>query len=71
MTSISVRVMHDEHQALAAVLRSMSMMLAEARRLQALPDFAVLRAMLFYIDEFPQQLHHARESELLFPRLRE
>jgi hemerythrin-like domain-containing protein len=71
MTSISVRVMHDEHQALAAVLRSMSMMLTEARRLQALPDFAVLRAMLFYIDEFPQQLHHARESELLFPRLRE
>ena len=71
MTSTRLRVMHDEHQALAAVLRSMTMMLAEARRLQVLPDFGVLRAMLFYIDEFPERLHHAKESELVFPRLRE
>lgn len=70
MTPTSLRVMHDEHQALAAVLRSMTMMLAEAKRLQVLPDFGVLRAMLFYIDEFPERLHHAKESELVFPRLR-
>jgi hemerythrin-like domain-containing protein len=30
----------------------------------------VLRAMLFYVDEFPEQLHHTKESELLFPKLR-
>jgi hypothetical protein len=33
----------------------------------ALPPFDVLRAMLFYIDEFPERLHHTKESELLFP----
>lgn len=71
MQSTSLRVLRAEHQVLAAVLRSMSMMLAEARRLETLPDFAVLRAMLFYIDEFPERLHHAKESEVLFPRLRE
>lgn len=33
--------------------------------------FDVMRAMLFYIDEFPERLHHPKESELLFPLLRE
>ena len=36
-----------------------------------LPDFALLRAMLFYVDEFPERLHHRKEDELLFPRVRE
>jgi hypothetical protein len=31
--------------------------------------FDVLRAMLFYIDEFPERLHHPKESDLLFPKL--
>lgn len=63
-------VIRDEHQALATVLRTLSMMLAQARRDQAQPDFAVLRAMLFYIDEFPERLHHTKESLLLFPKVR-
>ena len=28
-----------------------------------------MRAMLFYIDEFPERLHHPKESNLLFPKL--
>jgi hemerythrin-like domain-containing protein len=47
----------------------MSMLLAHARRNGALPDFDLLRAMLFYIDEFPERLHHPKETQLLFPRL--
>jgi hemerythrin-like domain-containing protein len=70
MRHITLDVIHDEHQALSAMLRSMSMLLAQARRDAALPDFEVLRAMLFYVDEFPERLHHTKESELLFPRLR-
>jgi hemerythrin-like domain-containing protein len=31
--------------------------------------FDVVRAMLFYIDEFPERLHHPKESNLLFPRV--
>ncbi|CAN5738095.1 hypothetical protein BH11PSE7_BH11PSE7_07780 [soil metagenome] len=31
--------------------------------------FDVLRAMLFYIDEFPEKRHHPKESNLLFPRI--
>ena len=65
----ALQIIRDEHQALAAMLRSMSMLLAQARRRSALPDFEVLRAMLFYIDEFPERLHHPKETQLLFPRL--
>jgi hemerythrin-like domain-containing protein len=27
--------------------------------------------MLFYVDEFPERLHHTKESQLLFPKLRQ
>jgi len=64
-------VIHEEHQALAAMLRSMSLLVAQAHREGHAPDFGVLRAMLFYVDEYPERLHHPKESELLFPRVRE
>ena len=70
MRHLALTVIHDEHQALAAMLRSMSLLVAQAHREQHPPDFGVLRAMLFYVDEFPEKRHHPKESALLFPRLR-
>ncbi|WP_418316972.1 hemerythrin domain-containing protein [Piscinibacter sakaiensis] len=71
MAATLIRILKDEHQALAAMLRSMLLMLSSARNHGRLPDFAALRAMIFYVDEFPEQRHHRKESELLFPKLRE
>lgn len=62
-------VIRDEHQALAAMLRSLSMLVQHARRHGSEPPFELLRAMLFYIDEFPERLHHPKESDLLFPKV--
>ena len=66
----ALQVIRDEHAAVSAVLRSMLQMMERG------PDdgeperfFDVLRAMLFYIDEFPERLHHPKESDLLFPKL--
>ncbi len=70
MTHSALRIIRDEHQALAAMLSSISLLLAQHRRDGTLPEFDVLRAMLFYIDEFPERLHHRKESELLFPLVR-
>ena len=53
------------------MLKSLTMMVAQSRRSGTLPDFGVMRAMLFYVDEFPERLHHTKESALLFPRIRE
>ena len=70
-THTTLRVIHDEHAALAAMLRTLSLLLAQHRREGTLPDFTALRAMIFYIDEFPERLHHTKESALLFPKIRE
>jgi hemerythrin-like domain-containing protein len=70
MTASALAVIRQEHAALAALLRSLPMLLAHTRRRGESPDFALLRAMLFYIDEFPERLHHRKEDELLFPMLR-
>jgi hemerythrin-like domain-containing protein len=70
MRHLALDVIRDEHQALAAMLRSLSLLLQQSRREGPPPPFDVLRAMLFYIDEFPERLHHAKESELLFPKVR-
>jgi hemerythrin-like domain-containing protein len=70
MQPLALRVITDEHQALSAMLTSLSMLVARSRREAKLPPFDVLRAMLFYIDEFPERLHHPKESTLLFPRVR-
>ena len=71
MTHATLRILHDEHAALAAMLRSILMLLDQHRRQGSLPDFGALRAMLFYVDEFPEQRHHRKESALLFPMLRQ
>jgi hemerythrin-like domain-containing protein len=65
----TLRIIRDEHGTLSAVLRSISLLLSESRRRGVALDCKVLRAMLFYIDEFPEQRHHPKESNLLFPRL--
>ena len=67
MSRESLRIIHDEHDALSAMLRSVGMMVDRGPGNDPENFFDVLRAMLFYIDEFPERLHHTKESELLFP----
>lgn len=69
-THDALTTIRREHAALRAVLRALVMLLERHRREGTAPDFALLRAMLFYVDEFPEQRHHRRESEVLFPKLR-
>jgi hemerythrin-like domain-containing protein len=66
----TLRIIRDEHSSLSAVLRSIGLLLSESRRHGVVPDFLVLRAMLFYIDEFPEKVHHTKETALLFPKIR-
>ena len=70
MTHTTTRIILEEHAALSAMLRSIVLLLAQHRRQGTLPDFSILRAMLFYVDEFPEKRHHRKETELLFPKLR-
>lgn len=69
MPQTYLQIIRDEHAAMAAMLRSLTMMLERGPADEPERFFDVLRAMLFYIDEFPERLHHPKESDLLFPRV--
>ena len=65
----SLNTIRDEHASLAAMLQSMRMMIERGPGDDRRNFFDVVRAMLFYIDEFPERLHHPKESNLLFPKV--
>ncbi|MBT2323093.1 hemerythrin domain-containing protein [Variovorax paradoxus] len=67
----AIQLIVEDHQALATVLRALRDAVERTGRSGHAPDFDELRAMLFYLDEMPARVHHASESELLFPRIRE
>lgn len=69
MKHSSLQAIRDEHAALAAMFGSMRMLLRRGPADSPQQYFDVLRAMLFYVDEFPERLHHTKESELLFPQV--
>ena len=65
----SLQIIRDEHASLAAMLQSMRMLVERGPDDSRKNFFDVLRAMLFYIDEYPERLHHPKESNLLFPKV--
>ena len=65
----ALQTIRDEHASLAAMLQSMRLMVEKGPSDNRRQFFDVLRGMLFYIDEFPERLHHPKESNLLFPKV--
>ncbi|WP_137890411.1 hemerythrin domain-containing protein [Ramlibacter sp. 2FC] len=71
MQHAALKLILDEHRALACVLHALRETVANSRKPDVRPDFEHLRAMLFYMDEIPARLHHAAEEQALFPKIRE
>ena len=69
MSGTSLRIIREEHASLAAMLRSLLLMIDRGPGDEPERFFDVARAMLFYIDEFPERQHHPKESDLLFPHV--
>jgi hemerythrin-like domain-containing protein len=67
----AIGIIYDEHRSISAVLSGLKALAKMASDSAARPDFAVLRAMIFYIFAFPERKHHPREDAHLFARLRE
>ena len=61
----------DEHRSIAAVIYGLEFLMREARERKTSPPFDLLHAMLYYIREFPQKLHHPKEETYLFRKLRQ
>ena len=65
----AVRIIHDEHRSIAAVLSGLRELARTAQDPAVRPEFAVFHAMIHYIDAFPERLHHPKEEEFLFTPL--
>jgi hemerythrin-like domain-containing protein len=65
----SMKRILNEHASLRAMLQSILLMVDRGPQDDPERFFDVLRAMLFYIDEFPERRHHPKESNLLFPKV--
>jgi hemerythrin-like domain-containing protein len=62
--------LYAEHRSIAAVLDAMDALVRRARARGARIDGQVFRAMLYYLDVFPEREHHPKEETVLFPRIR-
>jgi hemerythrin-like domain-containing protein len=69
MAHPSIRIIREEHVALASMMNAFEKALVAGPGDAPEVFFDAMRAMLFYVDEFPEQLHHPKESNLLFPRV--
>lgn len=71
MTIKSLDIIHDEHRALAAMLAGLRAIASgiEAGRLK--PDFSLFNDMIEYIEMVPEKVHHPKENDFLFARLRQ
>lgn len=62
-----VERIHAEHRALARMIGAMQAWVVAARSHGAKRDLALFEAMLRYVGEVPDRVHHPREDALLFP----
>lgn len=65
------RIIHDEHRSISAVLSGLRDLARLAQDPQLRPGFEALRAMIYYIDAFPERMHHPKEDRHLFAKLLE
>jgi nucleotide-binding universal stress UspA family protein/hemerythrin-like domain-containing protein len=70
-TARAIGIIRDEHRSLAAVMHAWMQALAETRRSGGAADAKAMAAMLRYVQAFPLKLHHPKEEQHLFKRLRE
>lgn len=66
----AIDIIRSEHRALAAVLSGLSAVVDGIGSGKFEPDFTLLAAMIEYVTEVPEKVHHPKEDGYLFPALR-
>jgi hemerythrin-like domain-containing protein len=65
----ALNIIRSEHRALAAVIHGLQYLVEQVHKGGPAPDLKVFRAMLHYIDTFPERLHHPKEDRYLFAKI--
>ncbi len=66
----AMQILLDEHQSLAAIIHGIRHMIREIGAGKLQPDFNLLKAMVHYLDAYPEKRHHPKEDTYLFEPLR-
>lgn len=67
----ALSIIRNEHITLTAVIDALTHVAADMAAAKLTPDYKLLWSILYYIEEFPERLHHPKEDAVLFPRLRQ
>lgn len=70
MLNKALAIIQDEHRSLAAVIHGLRYLVREISRESMAPDFTLLTAMVHYIGAYTGKLHHPKEEQYVFARLR-
>jgi hemerythrin-like domain-containing protein len=65
----AIKIIRDEHRSISAVLHALKQLAKAAEDSSVEPRFEVFRAMIYYIDQFPERMHHPKEDQYLFALL--
>ena len=63
---IALNTIRAEHRTLAAVINNLKAIVLEFQCGKSTIDFSLFWLMIHYIDSFPDQFHHPKESDWLF-----
>ena len=66
----AIAIIQDEHRAITAVVEGLRQLVTGISAGTMAPDHTVLAALFHYIEQFPERLHHPKEDDYLFARLR-
>lgn len=69
--SKAIAIIRAEHRVLGAVINNIKALLLEVHAQRMKMDFPLFWAMVYYIDAFPDRLHHPKEDDWLFSRLKQ
>lgn len=66
----TLKIIEAEHRSIESVLRGLCFYVDQTLAGKPVPEAQVFRAMLQYLDLFAERLHHPKEDQFLFARLR-
>lgn len=71
MSRNSLKIIQKEHSSLASLLHALRELLEQGPGEDREGFFKMLRTILFYLDDYPERLHHPKETQMLFPMVQE
>lgn len=70
-TPLSIEIIREEHEHLSKVIEGMLYFVRSIKDGEPAPALKIFRAMLYYITEYPERVHHPKEDQYLFAQIKE